>query len=507
MLASLFGLGCMTVAALLLWWLERATTGSPVALFGFAVSLAYVACHLLPSWLIYLAARNPAAAPPRPEGLTVDVFVTACREPVELVERCLAAACSMRGPHHTYLLDDGDDPALADLAARFGAAYLTRAGSRDAKAGNVNAALPRSQGDVIALFDVDHIPAPEFLERTVGHFTDPKVGFVQVMVTFRNAGDTWVAGAVTETSLDFYNPTSIGMDAVRGVTKMGTNSLIRREALEGIGGYRPGLAEDLATSLALHVAGWQSRYVAEPLAPGLSPAGVDAWFTQQLKWARGVFEVLLTDFPRAYPALTYWQRLCYAVRMTSYWVGPLIALNLLATFLALRAWAMTGTAAPGSTVMPAIEQYVRLLLLVILSQMFVRSAAMAAWRHPSVRGICSWRAIALVVFTWPVYTLAWLMALLRVPLGFRPTPKEGRRGANLLWVMPQLVTTCLLVAAVGAVLAGTGRRPWQEVPCTLALALSLIGVNLIVFCQRLRPARMAGIARSRSAMKAKRFGA
>src|SRR5262249_26565248 len=167
------------------------------------------------------------------------------------------------------------------------------------------------------------------------YFADPTIGFVQVMPTFYNHQQSWVACAATETSLDFYNPTSKGMDGLKSVTKMGSNALVRRTALLAIGGYQPGLAEDLATSVALHAAGWSSRYVAEPLAPGLAPADLAAWFTQQFKWARGVFEVLLTTCPRLFPRLTWGQRLAYAVRTTKYWIGPIACVHLALTIVAL----------------------------------------------------------------------------------------------------------------------------------------------------------------------------
>src|SRR5690606_40688904 len=61
-------------------------------------------------------------------------------------------------------------------------------------------------------------------------------------------------------------------------------ALIRRTALESINGYQPGLAEDLATSLQLQAAGWHSVYVPHPLAPGLAPPDLAAWFVQQFKW-------------------------------------------------------------------------------------------------------------------------------------------------------------------------------------------------------------------------------
>ncbi len=99
------------------------------------------------------------------------------------------------------------------------------------------------------------------------------MGFVQVMLTFNDNSNQWVAKAASHSSLDFYDPASVGADGLGSTTLVGSNALIRRAALESINGYQPGLAEDLATSLALHAEGWDSVYINKPLAPRTRPAG------------------------------------------------------------------------------------------------------------------------------------------------------------------------------------------------------------------------------------------
>jgi cellulose synthase (UDP-forming) len=422
------------------WWLTEAGLRSFWYLAWLAAAALYSAVQLGSSWLLYWLARRPSAPQHAPVGLSVDVFVAAHHEPLEMVRTSLQAACTMRGDHVTWLLDDGPDPALASLAAGLGARYLTRQDRVDAKAGNLNEALARSHGEVVVVFDVDHVPRPDFLEHTLGLFSDPQMGFVQVMLTFSNNDDSWVARAAAETSLDYYNPTSLGTHGIGGATLMGSNALIRREALESIGGYRPGLAEDLATSLALHAAGWKSTYVAEPLAPGLAPPDLTAWFTQQLKWARGVFELLLTDFPRALPRLTWGQRLSYAVRMTKYWVGPAVAFHLLVT-IAMLTFAGFDTRA-------IFHSYLDHVAPLVFADVLIRHLALRAYRHPEVRGTSLLRAITLVYATWPIYLYAWLLALLRLRVGFRSTPKEIRGGLNPLWLAPQILAVALLIAGI-----------------------------------------------------------
>ncbi len=431
-------LGCCLVPLVYYysWWFQAGRYRSLPLLIVLALAVLYSGVQMLGNWVLYLSIRPRETHPPPPAGLRVDVLVAACGEPFEMVEETLRAACALHGPHLTWLLDDGRDPALQKLAEGLGAGYLTRAGNAGAKAGHLNAHLGRFQGEVLAIFDVDHVPEPDFLEKTAGYFADPRVGFVQVMLTFHNRRQSWIAQAADETSLEFYNPTALGTDGVGSATLMGSNALIRREALLSIGGYQLGLAEDLATSIALHAAGWRSVYVAEPLAPGIAPPDLAAWFTQQLKWARGVFELLLTAYPRSFRRLTWGQRLSYAVRMTKYWIGPAVFLHLLATILVLI-FADFQTRA-------AFHAYLDHLAPLVAADVLIRQAALRLWGHAAASRASLARALVLVYATWPVYLLAWGMAVLRAPLSFRPTPKLAGGNLNPLWLLPQVAAIFFL---------------------------------------------------------------
>lgn len=446
---ALVGLGILAVGYFFSWWFIDFRSNSLLVWLWFLLAVAYTGVQILGNWILYLAARQPVKAPPSPQ-LTVDVFVTAYREPYAMIERILAAACEMHGDHRTWLLDDGNDPALAALAERLGAGYLTRDDHRDAKAGNLNAALPRTDGDVIVIFDVDHVPKPEFLEASLGYFSDPGIGFVQVMLTFGNGKESWVARAAMETSLEFYNPTYLGSDAVGGATMMGSNALIRRAALESIGGYQPGLAEDLATSLRLHASGWKSAYVAEPLAPGQAPPSFVAWFIQQLKWARGVFELLITSYPRLFHHLTWGQRLSYAVRMTKYWVGPAVGLHLFAT-IAVLIFASAGFR-------DAFHVYLIHLTPLVVCDALIRYTALRLHQHPDTPKASLSRAVTLIYASWPIYMVAWLMAVVRIRLPFRSTPKSRGR-LNPLWLLPQFGALVLLIVGMVYSVFIEGHRP------------------------------------------------
>ena len=422
------------------WWFFDGRLTEPALALAFVVSLVFSTVQLVGSWILYLGTHRGAQVQAGGDvSLTVDVFVTACGEELDLVNRTLEAACNMRGAHRTWLLDDGEDPRLAQLAEKLGAGYLTRSGNRHRKAGNINAGLARTDGDIVVVFDIDHVPRADFLERTLPHFADAEVGFVQVMLTFENQEDGWIAVAARESTLDFYNPTSLGAQGVGSATLVGSNALIRRDALESIGGYQPGLAEDLATSIALHAAGWRSVYVQEPLAPGLAPPDLASWYTQQLKWARGVFELLLTAYPRLVRRLSPGQRISYGVRMTYYWNGLVIAAHVALTTSVL--WLGNEAYVQG------YAEYLLHLLPLGVVAILIRQLALRRWRHPTLAetsAILQIRAIFLVLNTWPVYTAAWILAILRRPLGFRLTPKSAGNSLNPLWLAPHLGAIALL---------------------------------------------------------------
>ncbi len=493
-------LGLLALLYYFNWWFQADRLLSPLFILWFIAAIIYSTFQVLGIWAIYLAAHRRLQRFRGPvNNLSVDVFITACGEEHALVKRSLKGACRMRGEHRVWLLDDGDDPKLKEIATELGVGYLTREGQQDAKAGNINAALDRTDGDIVVIFDIDHVPSEQFLERTLPMFGDPDVGFVQVMLTFKNWEDGWIAQAAAGTTLDFYNPVSIGTDRLGSATLIGSNALIRRSALNSIKRYQPGLAEDLATSIALHAAGWRSIYIPEPLAPGLAPPDLAAWFTQQLKWARGVFELLFTAYPRLFFRLTFGQRLSYAARMTYYWVGLAMALHLFLAVLVL--WS------GNLFTIQTYTDYLEHLLPLIVIMMVIRHLALLRWRHPKIyatKSLFQFKAFVLVAVTWPAYTLAWILAILRVPLKFRPTPKMPGDLLQPVWVLPNLLVIMLISLGLGriATIIDDPLRYWLPMAfLTVLLALQLfLPIWWLVEAFRKQFSQTAGTAFQKSAI-------
>ena len=286
------GLGAISMGYYYSWWLEPARGFNLLLGPLLVLAVLYNLAQVFGAWYIYTRVAQPQ---PRraPAGLRVDVFIPVYDEDATLVERSLTAAVAIRYPHRTFLLDDAQRDAYRELAEKLGVMYIRRDSHEHAKAGNVNHALQYSDADFVTVFDVDHIPEPHFLDVVLGHFDDREVGFVQAFVAHGNQSQSFVANAVAAQAYDVFSPTSMGMNGCGAATVWGAHCTFRRAALDSIGGHQVGLAEDLHTSLVLHSNGWKSVYVPQVVARGLVPADLGRTSIQQLKWSRGVFEILM----------------------------------------------------------------------------------------------------------------------------------------------------------------------------------------------------------------------
>lgn len=206
-----------------------------------AVPLVVAETYYLSESLLYALtiwnARKRPRPPAAPPGHTVDVFITTYDEPLGLVLRTAIAAKKIRYPHHTWILDDGDRPEFRLAARRIGVGYITRGPEwqgrpRLAKAGNINNALFRTDGEFFAVLDADQVPEPSFLDAVLGYFTDDRVAFVQTPQEFWNIGRRDPLGSRAEL---FYGPIQQGKDGWDAAFFCGSNAVLRREAVMALG--------------------------------------------------------------------------------------------------------------------------------------------------------------------------------------------------------------------------------------------------------------------------------
>ncbi len=287
---------------------------------------------------------------------TVDVLVPSYNEPIEMLSVTLSAARNMIYPENrkrVVLCDDGgtdqrcnsDDPAIAAAARKrradlqalcrdLGVIYSTRPRNEHAKAGNMTAALEKLDGDLVVVFDADHVPTRDFLARTVGYFVeDPKLFLVQTPHFFinkdpieRNLG---LSNAVPPENEMFYNFIHLGLDRWDGAFFCGSAAVLRRAALDSVGGFAgETITEDAETALEIHSHGWKSLYVNRAMIGGLQPETFATLIQQRGRWASGMMQMLMIKNPLFRRGLSFTQRLCYLNSM-SYWLFPLVRLTFL----------------------------------------------------------------------------------------------------------------------------------------------------------------------------------
>jgi cellulose synthase (UDP-forming) len=256
---------------------------------------------------------RPAAPGFRP---SVDVLIPIYKEPLEILEQTLVAAGALRYPRmRIHVLDDGHRDEVRELALACGAEYL-RGPRRHAKAGNLNQALAATSGELLVVFDTDHIPLASFLEETVPWFADPRVGFVQTPHHFRNP-DIFqrafrVVGRVPNEQDMFNHGIQAARDAWEGAFFVGSGAVFRRAALEGIGGFNLlSITEDIHTSQHLHAAGWRSVHVNRDLAVGLSAEDLSSYIVQRRRWMLGCLQIFFRDNPLRCRGLSARQRWGY----------------------------------------------------------------------------------------------------------------------------------------------------------------------------------------------------
>lgn len=306
--------------------------------------------------------RTPAPLATEPEALpSIDVFVPSYNEDEHLLETTLIAASRMRYPKdrlNVHLLDDGGtlqkqndrDPRKAQaaiarnrslqiLCARLGCNYLTRERNEHAKAGNINAALSRTHGELVLILDADHVPTEDLLERTVGHFgEDPQLFMVQSPHFFINPDplernlDTF--GRMPSENEMFYQVGQRGLDSWNASFFCGSAAVLRRTHLMSIGGIQgTSITEDAETALELHARGLNSRYVARPMIAGLSPETFSSFIGQRSRWAQGMIQILLLKNPLWKRGLSLSQRISYLSSMV-FWLFPVARMLFLITPLA-----------------------------------------------------------------------------------------------------------------------------------------------------------------------------
>ena len=222
--------------------------------------------------------RDPAHVP-APAGKTVDIFIPTYNEDPDLLRGTITAAQAVSYPHETYVLDDGDRATVRALCEELNCKYIRRDDNLHAKAGNINHAMEQTTGEFVIILDADHVAEANFIDRTLGHFGDEDLAFVQTPHAFYNYDNfqgvlDYRKGIYWEEGQLFYNCTQPGKNRWNAVSFCGSAAMFRRAALETVGLIATeSITEDLHTGLRLHSKGWKSLFVNERLISGQAAPG------------------------------------------------------------------------------------------------------------------------------------------------------------------------------------------------------------------------------------------
>jgi len=438
LLALLLLTGVLLVGRFADWWFRPVHVGNTALYVLLSLALWYSVVRLVLGWVNVSAVRRPAARA-APAGKRVAIFTTSSPgEPASMFDRTLAACARVTYPHTTYLLDDTQDLAFAALAEAHGAVHLELVGLPGAKAGKINAALERTDEEFILVLDPDHVPFPSFLDRVLGHFDDPRIGYVQVVQAYYNQSRSFTARAAAEQTYSFYGPTQMGLHGHGASVAIGANCTFRRAALESIRGHGVGLAEDLVTAIRLHAAGWKSVYLPEVVSRGLVPEDIGSFYRQQLKWSRGVYEVLFSELPAAFWTLSWRQRLSYATIGSYYLFGATTLAYMLIPYIYL--W---GGIKPATM---RFDEFLTHGAPVALVGVVVYLYTQRWLADPGRERGLHWRGLMLKVACWPVFLAGTLLAIARAEIPYIPTAKEARQGRffRLAWPHLLLIAVYLL---------------------------------------------------------------
>lgn len=269
------------------------------------------------------------------------------------VERLINSVCAMDYPIHLHeiqVLDDSTDECLEvtrrkveEMQAKgYNIKLFHRVDRKDFKAGALAEGLEKAEGDLIAIFDADFVPNPDFLMRTVPYLVmDSSIGLVQGRWGHLNRNESGLTLAQ-----------SIGIDGHFVIEQSarswgnlfmnfnGTAGVWRRQAIDDAGGWEGDtLTEDMDLSYRSQLAGWRMKFVFDVIVPAELPADINAFKSQQFRWAKGSIQTAKKVLPRVFksPDVPFRVKFQSFMHTTHYMIHPFMLMTALLAF-PLLAW-------------------------------------------------------------------------------------------------------------------------------------------------------------------------
>jgi cellulose synthase/poly-beta-1,6-N-acetylglucosamine synthase-like glycosyltransferase len=265
-------------------------------------------------YLVYLYMRHKDSQPVEPAPLNPLPIVTVqlpIYNEMYVADRLIDAICRLDYPRELLeiqVLDDSTDETqdIAERAVRRHAAsgldikYFHRHDRTGYKAGALEAGLKSARGEFVAIFDADFLPKADFLHRLLPHFSHARVGMVQARWGHINQ-DYSLLTKIQSIMLDGHFVLEHGGRNRAGVffNFNGTAGIWRREVIADAGGWQHDtLTEDLDLSYRAQMRGWKFVFVPDVVAPAEVPVEMNAFKSQQHRWAKGSIQTCLKVLPQ-----------------------------------------------------------------------------------------------------------------------------------------------------------------------------------------------------------------
>lgn len=378
----------------------------------------------------------------------VSLHVPVHNEPPELVIETLNALSRLDYPSYEVLVIDNNttDESLwrpveehcEKLGARFRFFHLMPWPGY--KSGALNFALAETdpRAEVIGIIDADYVVERHYLCELVGHFVDPQIAFVQTPQDYRDSAERGRYGRALYLSYLYFFKISMAMrNEYNAIIFAGTMGLIRRSAIEEVGGWDEWcITEDAELSCRLLAAGYSSLYIDQSYGRGLMPLDYAGLKKQRFRWAFGGMQLLRIHAKRllnpwSHDKLTFAQRIAYLMGGLQ-WLNDPLTVAFTAILLAGGGALLFGTTLLQQPLAGAV---------IVTPLLFILFAVIRFLWAFRVRAGCTWREAAdaltiLIGLTW-VVTLACTKGLFSSHGVFLRTPKQAER--------PRLIDACRLV--------------------------------------------------------------
>lgn len=404
-----------------------------------------------------------------------------------VVARLLQAVARIDYPRDRFevqVLDDSSDETreiaqaqVQQMVARgIDAHYVRRPNRHGYKAGALDYGLARAKGELIAIFDADFVPQPEFLRAIVGHFQEPAVGMVQTRWGHMNRSHSLLT-TIQALMLDGHHLVENRARYASGCmfNFSGTGGMWRREAIVAAGGWQHDtLTEDLDLSYRAQLAGYRFVYREDVVTPAELPEEMSAFRAQQYRWAKGTVQTARKLLERVLHApLSVGQRVEACFHLLPHFAYPLMVL-------------LSVLLLPALLLLPATDLATMLIVDLPLCLGATGSIATFYITAERAQGRSGWHAvrclpalIALGAGLAPHLTKAVLEGLRSMAGEFVRTPKRGANGGRYRqiahWPRFEIV---LALSSAASVVAAVETSHWFALPFA---TLFMLGYGYVAY--------------------------